>query len=144
MGAGQGTTSERPAAPSRRERRSWPRSQPVAVYLFALILVILVPAIVVSLVLLNNNNQAQEEVVRGLTNATVQAMGQSVEREVAGMVTTLRILSTSDSLAEPSLEQFHNRVVVALAGSGAYLILLDDELNQVLNTRLAYGTPLGP
>lgn len=126
-----------------QQRRSWARSQPVAVYLFALILVILVPALVVSLVLLNGNNRAQDEVVRGLTNATVQAMGQSVEREVAGMITTLRVLSTSDSLAEGDFEQFHDRAVVALAGSGAYLLALGSDFHQLLNTRLPYGDPLG-
>src|SRR5688572_32677114 len=94
-----------------RSRRSWTRSQPVALYLFALVLVILLPALVVSLVLLNRNNQAQEDVVRGLTNATVQAMGQSVEREIAGMVTTLRVLSTADSLVGGRFEEFHDRAV---------------------------------
>jgi two-component sensor histidine kinase len=127
-----------------RSRRSWTRSQPVALYLFALVLVILLPALVVSLVLLNRNNQAQEDVVRGLTNATVQAMGQSVEREIAGMVTTLRVLSTADSLVGGRFEEFHDRAVVALAGSGAYLIALNADFNQVLNTRVPYGEPLGP
>ena len=126
-----------------RSRRSWTRSQPVALYLFALVLVILLPALVVSLVLLNRNNQAQEEVVRGLTNATVQAIGQSVEREVAGMVTTLRVLSSAESLVGGRLEDFYDRAVVALAGSGAYLIALNDDFNQLLNTRVPYGEPLG-
>jgi two-component sensor histidine kinase len=115
----------------------------VALYLFALVLVILIPALVVSLVLLNRNNQAQEEVVRGLTNATVQAMGQSIEREIAGMVTTLRVLSTSESLVDGRLEQFYDRAVIALAGSGAYLLALDADFDQLLNTRVAYGEPLG-
>ena len=120
------------------------RSLPVASYLFALVLVIILPALLVSLVLLNRNNQAQEEVVRGLTNATVQAMAQSVEREIAGMATTLRVLSTSELLQTDRLADFHSRSVTALAGSGAYLIALDDDFAQVLNTRVPYGAPLGP
>jgi two-component sensor histidine kinase len=114
----------------------------MAFYLFALVLVILIPALVVSLVLLNRNNRAQEEVVRALTNATVQAMGQSVEREVAGMATTLRILSSSQELAENDLAAFHERAVVALAGSGSYLLALDRNFDQLLNTRVPYGEPL--
>jgi two-component sensor histidine kinase len=129
--------------PDRQRRRAWTRSQPVALYLFALVLVILIPALVVSLVLLNRNNQAQEEVVRGLTRATVQAMGQSVDREISGMVTTLRVLSTSESLVADNFEQFYDRSVVALAGSGAYLIALDGNFNQLLNTRVAFGDVLG-
>ena len=126
------------------ERRSLARSQPIAVYLFALVLVILIPALIVSLVLLNRNNRAQEDVVRALTNATVQAMGQSVEREIASMVTTLRVLSTSQALADGDFAQFHDRASVALAGTGAYLVVLDGEFNQLLNTRVSYGEELGP
>lgn len=138
------TRNNRAEATPRRTRRSWTRSQPVALYLFALVLVILLPALVVSLVLLNRNNQAQEDVVRELTNATVQAIGQSVEREIAGMITTLRVLSTSESLVGGRFEAFHDRAVVALAGSGAYLLVLDADFNQLLNTRVPYGEPLGP
>lgn len=129
-------------SPAGPQGRSWSRSQPMAFYLFALVLVILIPALVVSLVLLNRNNRAQEEVVRALTNATVQAMGQSVEREVAGMATTLRILSSSQELAENDLAAFHERAVVALAGSGSYLLALDRNFDQLLNTRVPYGEPL--
>lgn len=141
MGAKRG---ESPIDSQVTERRSWARSQSVAVYLFALVLVILIPALVVSLVLLNRNNRAQEDVVRALTNATVQAMGQSVEREVEGMVTTLRVLSTSQALREDNLTQFHQRASLALQGTGAYLLGLDRDLNQLLNTRVNFGEPLGP
>ena len=116
---------------------------PIASYLLALVLVIVLPALVVSLVLLNRNNQAQEEVVRGLTNATVQAVGQSVEREISGMATTLRVLSTSELLRDNQLAEFHDRVVTALAGSGAYLIALDNDFGQLLNTRVPFGDALG-
>jgi two-component sensor histidine kinase len=143
MGASRDTPGD-DSRPTRLERRSWARSQSVIVYLFALVLVILIPALVVSLVLLNRNNQAQEEVVRALTNATVQAMGQSVEREIEGMVTTLRVLSTSPALLENDFAQFHRRASVALKGSGAYLLALDRDFNQLLNTRVPFGTTLAP
>lgn len=143
MGASRDTPGEQGRPPG-NERRSWARSQSVVVYLFALVLVILIPALVVSLVLLNRNNRAQEDVVRALTNATVQAMGQSVEREIEGMVITLRVLSTSQTLREIDLAQFHQRASVALEGSGAYLLALDRDLNQMLNTRVPFGQVLGP
>ncbi len=131
-------------SPPRIERRSWARSQSVVVYLFALVLVILIPALVVSLVLLNRNNRAQEDIVQALTNATVQAMGQSVEREIEGMITTLKVLSTSSALRDGDFEQFHARASIALKGSGSYLLAIDRDLNQLLNTRVAFGTTLGP
>lgn len=120
-----------------------PPSGPVALYLFALVLVIIIPALAVALVLLNRSNDSQQAVVRGLTNATVQAMGQSVDREIAGMATTLRVLSTTQSLRDGDLATFHDRAWQALAGSGAYLLAVDDGMQQLLNTRVQYGTPLG-
>lgn len=116
---------------------------PVAQYLFALILVILLPAMAVSLVLLNGTNDAQQKVVEALTNATVQAMGQSVDREIAGMTTTLRLLSSAPNLAEEKLEQFHDQTRTALASTGAYLLGVDSEGQQLFNTRVPFGTPLG-
>lgn len=135
--------SKADTTPSPPARVSWLRSQSVAVYLFALLLVILVPALIVSLVLLAGNNRAQEAVLRGLTNATVQAIGQSVESELSGMVTTLRVLSTSQALLDEDFAGFHHRAAVALAGTGAYLLTLDRDFNQLLNTRVPYGQALG-
>ncbi|RYE58781.1 MAG: histidine kinase, partial [Hyphomicrobiales bacterium] len=128
-----------PAKPPGHKTR---RSYPVARYLFALVLVILVPALIVTLVLLNRTNDAQEEVVEALTNATVQAMGQTVDREIAGMITTLRVLSSDQSLQSGQLEEFHRRAVVALAGTGSYLIGVDTDAAQLLNTRVQFGEPL--
>lgn len=118
------------------------RTRPVALYLFALVLAILVPAFAVSLVLLNRTNDAQQDVLHALTNATVQAMGHSVDREVAGMITTLRVLSTSGFLRSGNFIEFNERSVQALAGTGAYLVAVDENLNQLLNTRVESGTPL--
>lgn len=126
-----------------RGERSSPRSgRPVSVYLLGLVLAILVPALAVALVLLNRTNDAQQDVLQALTNATVQAMGQSVDREIAGMTTTLRVLSTSLALRDGDLEGFHDRATQALIGTGAYLVAVDDGLTQLLNTRVDYGLDL--
>ena len=115
----------------------------MAIYLVALVLAILIPAMAVALVLLNRTNDAQQDVLAALTNATVQAMGQSIDREITGMTTTLRVLSTSQTLEEGDLAAFHERAVVALAGTGSYLIAVDDQMHQLLNTRVPFGTSLG-
>ena len=119
------------------------RGRPIAVYLIALVLVILVPALIAALVLLNSTNEAQQKVLAALTNTTVQAMGHSVDREIAGMATTLRVLSTSQSLLDGDLASFHDRALSALAGTGSYLIAVDEGYTQLLNTRVDFGTPLG-
>ena len=118
------------------------RGRPIAVYLIALVLAILIPALVVALILLNRANDTQQAVLAALTNTTVQAMGHSVDREIAGMATTLRVLSTSQSLQERDLAGFHDRALKALAGTGSYLIAVDENFRQLLNTRVEFGTPL--
>lgn len=128
-----------PATPQSRRRQP----QPVARLLFALVLVILLPALIVSIVLLNRTNDAQEDVVQALTNATVQAMGQAVDREIAGMITTLRVLSSDQALESGRLADFHQRALIALAGTGSYLLATDIDANQLLNTRVAFGDPIG-
>ena len=120
------------------------RGRPIAIYLIALVLAILLPALGVALILLNSTNHAQQSVLAALTSTTVQAMGHSVDREIAGMATTLRVLSTSQTLRESDLSAFHDRAVTALAGSGSYLVAIDETKEQLVNTRVDYGEPLGP
>ena len=74
------------------------RGRPIALYLIALVLAILVPALAVALVLLNSTHDAQQRVLAALTNTTVQAIGQSVDREINGMATT-----PARTLDQPSL-----------------------------------------
>jgi len=124
---------------AKAEQRGWP----IAVYLIALVLAILIPAMAVALVLLNSTNDAQQRVLAALTNTTVQAMGQSIDREINGMATTLRVLSTSQALEEGDLAGFHDRALSALAGTGSYLIAVDENFQQLLNTRVEYGAELG-
>ncbi|SMQ85804.1 Two-component sensor histidine kinase, contains HisKA and HATPase domains [Devosia lucknowensis] len=128
-------------APGKSDARVM-RGRPIAVYLIALVLAILIPAMAVALVLLNSANDSQQKVLAALTNATVQAMGHAVDREITGMATTLRVLSSSESLELGDLAAFHERALTALAGSGSYLIAVDDQFRQLLNTRVPYGEVL--
>jgi two-component sensor histidine kinase len=121
------------------DRRPWP----VVLYLVALMLVILIPALVVSLVLLNRTSEAQEQTIRALTTATVEAMAQSVDNEVGGMLATLRVLSTSELLSSGRLADFRDAAEVSLGETGADLVALDRDLEVVLNTDTPYGTAMG-
>mgnify|MGYP001186295077 CR=1 FL=1 len=118
--------------------------RPIAFYLIALVLAILLPALVVALVLINRTNDAQQDVLAALTNATVQAMSQAIDREITGMTTTLRVLSTSESIEQGDMAAFHRRAVTALAGTGTYFVAVDAQLQQLLNTRVPFGEALGP
>lgn len=135
-GRGASDNSGRPADGSKRSR-------PITTYLFILGLVALVPAIVFSAILLENNNQAQQQVVSQLTSATTQAIANSVDRQIDGLETTLRVLASDQLLKNGDFAAFHDRAAEALAGRQAYLLALNGDLDQVLNTRVPFGTPLG-
>jgi len=118
--------------------------KPIGFFLFLLILVTTLPALAVAFVLLQRNDAAQREVVETLSEAMAGSIAETIDRELSGMVTTLRVLSTTPSLASGRYKDFYERAKSALAGSGTYLVLLDENFDQILNTRVPYGTPLGP
>lgn len=107
-------------------------------------LVVIVPALGFAGVLLRSHNQAQEEVVETFTVATTRSVVQAIEREISGMITTLRVLMNAESLVEGDLRRFHAHAQAALSGTGTHLALIDGESIQRLNTRVPYGTPFGP
>ncbi|MCR4269249.1 sensor histidine kinase [Nitratireductor sp. ZSWI3] len=118
--------------------------KPIGLFLLLLIAVTIIPSIGVSVVLLQRNNEAQNEVVTTLAEAMAGSINEAVDRELSGMATTLRVLSTTPSLTNGELEDFDKRARLALAGSGSYFLLLDENLQQLINTRTAFGEPLGP
>ena len=141
-------TAERPDKARRAGRRlRRPRlfgPQPIALVLFLLVVITIVPALLFSIVLLRRNNDAQQEVVITLAETAATSITESVNRELVGMVTTLRVLSSAPSVVNSDMRQFYDRAKVALAGTGAYLIVLDGNFNQLMNTRVPFGTALGP
>ncbi|MGY6709493.1 MAG: sensor histidine kinase [Rhizobiaceae bacterium] len=119
-------------------------SLPVGVFLLLLFAVILIPALVFSIVLLQRNNEAQQEVALTLAEATAGSIAETVDRELSGMLTTLRVLSTATSLAENDMADFHLRAQTALTNTNDFMIVLDEDMQQLINTRVPYGTPLSP
>ncbi len=122
---------------------SWRRPRPIAVYLVLLTLVTVVPAFLYAALVLDRHNEAQRETVETLVYGTAGSIAQSVDRELSSMLTTLRVLASLPSLHQGDYATFHSRAQRALEGSGNYMILLDENLEQLLNTRVLYGTPLG-
>lgn len=118
---------------------SQPRS--IAVYLFVLALVALVPAFAFSAVLLQRNNQAQERVVETLITGSARSIMQTVDREVYANIITLKVLATTKTLQSGDLEDFYNQVKAALVGTGTYVYALDKDFYSILSTRRDFGAP---
>lgn len=69
-------------------------------------------------------------------------LSTSIDREITSWLTVLETLGTSAFLETGSYEAFHERARAALRNRDAHVILLDTDFNQLLNTRVPYGTPL--
>ncbi|RYE78940.1 MAG: histidine kinase, partial [Hyphomicrobiales bacterium] len=120
------------------------RSRPIALYLFVLALVALVPAFIFSAVLLQRNNEAQERVVETLITGTSRSIVQAVERELTANITTLRVLATMPELLTRDYRTFHARARVGLQGTGTWAYLLDENMVSILSTRNDYPTAPQP
>ncbi len=66
----------------------------------------------------------------------------SIDRDVTSWLTVLETLETSELLQEDRLQAFHARARAALRNRDVHVILLDTDFNQLLNTRVPFGTPL--
>ncbi|QLL60201.1 histidine kinase [Sinorhizobium mexicanum] len=117
--------------------------RPFSFYLISLLLVAIIPSFIFSFVILKRSVDAQEQVVTSLLKASTGSVTRIVEREVEGMLTTLKVLSTSNAIELRDMRAFYNRASVALADTDSNLIVIDRSQNQRLNTRLPFGAPLG-
>jgi two-component sensor histidine kinase len=71
-----------------------------------------------------------------------QDISQNVDREIFGHLTTLQALATSLTLERGQYQEFHKRAQAALDNRNVSVLLLEPSLQQILNTRVPYGTPL--
>ncbi|MCG5481038.1 sensor histidine kinase [Sinorhizobium alkalisoli] len=117
--------------------------RPFSFYLISLLLIAIIPPFIFSLVILKRSLDAQEQVVTSLLKASTGSVTRIVEREVEGMLTTLKVLSTSPAIDPDKIGTFFDRASVALADSDSDMIMIDRNHNLRLNTRFPLGTPLG-
>lgn len=115
----------------------------ITVLLGMLIAAAILPPLFFSVFLLDRNNRAQADVVATLAEAAAGAAVETVDSQLEGMITALRSLSTSKSLTDGDFRGFYSGAQTALANTDSYVIVLDQNLNQLLNTRRPYGDALG-
>lgn len=129
-----------PAAPLPRTAA---RGRPIAVYLVLFGLAVALPALLFSGYLLYRFEDVSRASATRVAQDTAASIRDIVDREIAAMTTTLRVLSTSGFLKSGDFASFHERATDALEGTGTFVILADPEFDQLLNTRVPYGSPLG-
>ena len=117
-------------------------SVPMSIYLMALSAVVALPLVVFVLLLMMELERRDREILAADTAADAQVVARSVERTLQDMTTTLRILSTSPELENGDLQSFHNRTQNNLRSNSIYVLAVGPGGEQLLNTRLPYGTEL--
>ncbi|GGF90645.1 MULTISPECIES: sensor histidine kinase [Rhizobium] len=114
----------------------------IGAYLMALVIVVALPLLAfVGFLVLQLEGQERE----GLANETAedaQLIARSVDRELQDMATTLRLLITSPELEAGDLRAFHDRTQRSLRSNSLYVIVVDKDGQQRLNTRSPFGDPL--
>ncbi len=115
------------------------RPRSIAIYLFVLALVALLPAFAFSAILLERNNEAQEQVVETLITGSARSIVQAVDREVSANISTLKVLATNHTLEQGDLESFYTQIKAALAGTNTYVYALNSDFYSMFSTRQDYG-----
>lgn len=115
----------------------------IGAYLVALVIVVALPLLAfVGFLMLQLEGQERE----GLASETAedaQLIARSVDRELQDMATTLRLLLTSPELEAGDFKAFHDRTQRSLRSNSLYVITVDKDGQQLLNTRSPFGEPLG-
>ncbi|MEQ9123048.1 MAG: hypothetical protein RIM80_10840, partial [Alphaproteobacteria bacterium] len=120
-------------------RRGWPASR----FLLLIVAAALLPSVLISGMVIWDIADRHRERRQQELQARAETMIQVVDQQIVDSITVLQVLASSDALREGDFKTFHRRVRRALLGRAAHAIVLDADLNQILNTRVPYGAPLG-
>lgn len=114
----------------------------ISTILWLLVAALVVPPLIFSAIVFQRSNQAQQTMVTTLSEATASSIADAIDRQIAGMIMTLQALSTSEDLETGEFAKFYARAAPALRETSTYLVLADEKMMQLFNTRVPYGLEL--
>jgi hypothetical protein len=113
------------------------------------LLVILGCAIVAPLLLFgiyagNRIADAQLDQIRSGLVSEARTISAHVDREIIGEIETMQALAASPSLRQGDFAEFQRQAEASLAvRQSGRILLIDRNVQQLVNTRMPFGTPLG-
>ena len=119
------------------------RGVPLTIYLAAYGLIIALPALIFGAFLLLRFADLERSRVAGQIQNVAATLADNIDRELSNNITTLSVLASSNLLETATLGSFHARAAAALSGTDDFVLLLDADAQQLVNTRVPYGTVLG-
>lgn len=117
---------------------------PVTALIIALIMALAAPSLAFVAVLLFQTDVVTRRQLEARAEQGVGAISRTVDRELRSMVTNLSVFAAGGWIETEEYDRLHARATAALQPSGAYLIAVDENAVQILNTRVPWGTPLQP
>ncbi|SMC96683.1 sensor histidine kinase [Rhizobium sp. RU36D] len=124
--------------------KSWLRGAAgVRAYMVGLALITTLPLAIFSVLIVGELREGQIEDLRHRASQEAESLARTVERQFHDMTTTLMVIETAPELQFENYEQFHDRANAALARSGWYLLVVDRNGQQLVNTRVPFGQVLG-
>lgn len=105
---------------------------------------IVLPLAVFSAVALALLLDSEREAARRSVRETTRLISQAIDEELSNAESALRVLSRAEALGRRDWAAFHERALAARTSDSAWIVLTDKDGNQIVNTRVAYGTRLPP
>jgi hypothetical protein len=121
---------------------SRPAGIPARWVILALVAVILLPGIAFAGILLQRYAVAETERYEQEAREVASSATSVLDRHLNGWRTTLQTLATSQNLQNRDLEAFYRQASLVKRFIGADIGLRSPDGQQLINTRVAYGTPL--
>jgi PAS domain S-box-containing protein len=119
-------------------RRAWPIRLHLVLFAIALLTPILVFSSLLAHQFISSERRSNEHQVLSIA----RAIAAGADREIAGMISTLKALANSPSLQSGDLAAFYAQAQIALAPTSRTAVLFDMSGQQLVNTRLPWGAPL--
>ncbi len=116
---------------------------PVTTLILLLILSVAAPSLAFTGFLLIQSDTVTRATLSIRAGQAVDSVADTLERELRSMTTNLALLASSGWVETESYDRLHARATQALRGTDTYLIAVDAQNVQILNTRVPWGTPLG-
>jgi len=111
-------------------------------YLVILVCVVALPILsLVIFLLIQLESNARDALERSATREA-RSLAAAVSPILQEMATTVRLVATAPELESGDLESFHKRTQAALRASSMFVLLVERDGRQLLNTRVPFGTEL--
>ena len=125
--------------------RFWPTSKraPASLrsYVFALAAVLVFPPLLGAGLAVRAWVASEEQRLQEVTTENTNSLLVQVDTLLAGQIATLQALATSPALDAGNLVEFDRQARDILALQGTHLVLRDRTGQQLVNTRLPWGSP---